>query len=53
VVEAIERDLEDRVHLALTLEDDPARGLDLGPLPGHRFYFGPEEIERLRREGGA
>jgi hypothetical protein len=47
VVEAIERDFEDRVHVAVVLDDDPGR--DLGHLrqPGHRFFFGLSEVERL------
>ena len=38
-VEAIEQDFEDRVYLAVILDDDPGR--DLGELrqPGHRFFF--------------
>jgi hypothetical protein len=46
-VEAIEQDLEDRVYLAVILEDDPGR--DLGELRqvGHRFFFGVEEVEWL------
>ena len=52
VVESIEQDYEDRVHLAVVLEDDP--GQDLGRLrqPGHRFFFSPEEVEPLADEGG-
>jgi len=47
VIEAIERDFEDQIHLAVVLEDDP--GSDLGMLrqPGHRFFFSPEEVEPL------
>ncbi|MDT7689938.1 MAG: hypothetical protein QOE46_2697 [Acidobacteriota bacterium] len=47
IVESIEQDYEDRVHLAVVLEDDP--GQDLGRLrqPGHRFFFSPEEVEPL------
>jgi hypothetical protein len=58
VIEAIERDFEDQVHLAVVLEDDPGR--DLGRLrqPGHRFFFSPQEVESLsskepRSEGAA
>src|ERR1700676_3740358 len=41
VVESIERDYEDVVHV----DDDP--GKDLGALrqPGHRFFFSLEDIE--------
>ena len=47
IVESIEQDYEDRVHLAVVLEDDP--GQDLGRLrqPGHRFFFSPDEVEPL------
>jgi hypothetical protein len=46
-VESIEQDFEGRVYLAVTVDDDP--GKDLGALrqPGHRFFFGPEDVEPL------
>jgi hypothetical protein len=46
-VEAIEQDFEDRVFLAVILDDDPGR--DLGELrqPGHRFFFGVDEVELI------
>ncbi len=47
VIEAIERDFEDRVHLAVTLLDDPGRDLGLERMPGHRFFFAPDEVEKL------
>jgi hypothetical protein len=45
VVESIERDYEDVVHVAVLVDDDP--GKDLGALrqPGHRFFFSLEDIE--------
>lgn len=53
VIEAIERDFEDRVHVAVTLDDDPGRDWGVQRMPGHRFFFSPEEIERLdHREAG-
>lgn len=47
VIDAIETDMEDGLHLAVTVEDDPGR--DLGELrqPGHRFFFGLDEVEPL------
>ena len=47
VVEAIEQDFEDRVYLAVLVDDDPGR--DLGELrqPGHRFFFRVDEVELL------
>jgi hydrogenase maturation protease len=47
VIEAIERDFEDRIHVAVTLLDDPGRDLGVAGFPGHRFYFGQDEIELL------
>lgn len=50
VIEAIEQELEGKVHFAVVLEDDP--GMDMGLLrqAGHRFFYSPEEIEPLRLE---
>ncbi|HEX3674701.1 MAG TPA: hypothetical protein VHU87_10540 [Rhizomicrobium sp.] len=45
VVEAIERDFEDRIHVAVVVEDDPGREFGDGRFPGHRFFFAPEEME--------
>ena len=47
VVEAIEEDAEGRLHLAVTLEDDPGRDLGEARFLGHRFFFGVDEIEPL------
>jgi hypothetical protein len=46
-IESIEQDFENRIYLAVTVDDDPGR--DLGALrqPGHRFFFAPEEVEPL------
>jgi hydrogenase maturation protease len=49
-IEAIEQDYEDRIHLAVILDDDPGRDLGLLRQPGHRFFFSPEEVEPLRPE---
>lgn len=51
VVEAIERDYDDQVHLAVVLEDDPGRDLGMMRQPGHRFFFSPEEVEPLAMNG--
>jgi hypothetical protein len=42
---SVEQDLDDRSYFAVTVDDDP--GQDLGALgkPGHRFFFGPDEVE--------
>lgn len=49
-IDAIEQDFEDRIYLAITVDDDP--GKDLGALrqPGHRFFFGVEEVEPIAPE---
>jgi hypothetical protein len=49
-VEAIEQDFEDKVHVAVTVADDPGRDLGDERQPGHRFFFAPEEIEPLDGE---
>ena len=45
IVEAVEVDFDDRVHVAVTLDGDPGRELGLARMPGHRFFFSPDEIE--------
>lgn len=45
IVESIERDFENRLHLAVVLEDDPGRDLGLIRQSGHRFFFGADEVE--------
>ena len=44
-IEAIERDYENNVHLAVVIDDDPGRDLGMLRQPGHRFFFAPEEVE--------
>jgi hypothetical protein len=51
IVEAIERDFDDRLHLAVVLEDDPGRDLGMLRQPGHRFFFAPEEVEPVTLDG--
>ena len=46
-VEGIEQDYEDRIYIAVTLEDDPGRDLGEDRVLGHRFFFSPEEVEPL------
>ncbi len=47
VIEAIEQDAEERIHFALVLEDDPGKDLGLLRQPGHRFFYGLDEVEPL------
>ena len=46
-IEDIEQDYEDKIYIAVTLEDDPGRDLGEDRILGHRFFFSPEEIEPL------
>ena len=47
VVEAFEEDAEGRLHVTVTLEDDPGRELGSANVLGHRFFFGLDEVEPL------
>lgn len=47
VIEAVEQDLERQVHLAVVLEHDPGKDLGLLRQPGHRFFYGVDEVEPL------
>jgi hydrogenase maturation protease len=51
IVAGIERDYEERVYLAVTLADDPGRDMGDARMPGHRFFFAPDEVELLPAEG--
>jgi len=46
-VESVQRDFENRVHVAVTIDDDPGKDLGAQGLPGHRFFFDLEEVEPL------
>jgi hypothetical protein len=52
VIEAIERDFDDRVHVAVVLDADPGREFGIDRMPGHRFFFSPDEIEPAGKESG-
>ena len=47
VIEAIECDFEEKVHVAVIVDDDPGRDFGLERMPGHRFFFSAQEIEPL------
>jgi hypothetical protein len=47
IIESIEQDAEDKMHLALVLEDDPGKDLGFLKQPGHRFFYGADEVEPL------
>jgi hypothetical protein len=46
-IQSIERDLEGRVHLAVTVDDDPGKDLGADRQVGHRFFFQAHEVEPL------
>jgi len=48
---AIERDFEDRLHLAVTIDDDPGAAEGRAGKIGHRFFFRPDEVEPVRPSG--
>jgi hypothetical protein len=50
VVEAIECDAEDQIQLALVLEDDPGKDLGMMRQPGHRFFYGVDEVEPVEEK---
>ena len=45
IIEAIEQDFEDQIQFAVVLDDDPGRDFGMMRQPGHRFFFGTEEVE--------
>jgi hydrogenase maturation protease len=51
VVEGIEQDDEGHIHLAVTVEDDPGRDLGDARMPGHRFFYGLQDVEPLPGTG--
>ena len=51
MVEAIEQDLEDKIQLAVVVDDDLWREFGMMRQPGHRFFFSPDEVEPCMEEG--
>jgi hypothetical protein len=47
-VEAVETDFEGKTHLAVVIDDDPGREFGMMRQPGHRFFFGLEEVELVQ-----
>ena len=49
-VQVLQQDFDNRVYLVVTVDDDPAWEhvqIDAKLLPGHMFFFFPEEVEPL------
>lgn len=49
-VVSIEQDFEDRTYVAVTIDEDPGHDFGRDGQPGHRFFFGVEEVERIVQE---
>jgi hydrogenase maturation protease len=49
-IETIEQDYDNKIHLAVIVDDDPGKDLGLLRQPGHRFFFTPDEVEPLNTE---
>jgi hypothetical protein len=47
IIEAIESDFDDEIHVAVVLDDDPGRDFGMLRQPGHRFFFSPGELEPM------
>jgi hypothetical protein len=47
-IAAIEQDFENRIHLAVTIDDDPGADIGAAGKIAHRFFFKPEEVEPYR-----
>jgi hypothetical protein len=46
-VVSVEHDFEGKTYLTVTIDDDPGKDLGLTGMPGHRFFFGVDEVVRL------
>jgi hypothetical protein len=51
-VAAIEQDYENRIHVAVTVNEDPGRDFGQEGRIGHRFFFSLEEIELVAAATG-
>ncbi len=47
VIEAIEQDYENNIHLGVMVDDDPARDFGLDRYVAYRFFFAPDEVEPI------
>ena len=52
VVQALEQDFEDQLHVALVVEDDPGRDLGNDRMPGHRFFYKLHELAPIDGDAG-
>jgi hypothetical protein len=50
-IEAIQQDMENRLYVVVTIDDDPGRDQsDERTMPGHRFFFFVEEVELVETQ---
>jgi hypothetical protein len=47
IVTSTETDFEGKTYVTVTVDDDPGRDLGGTGMPGHRFFFRPDEVVRL------
>jgi hypothetical protein len=47
IVVSIEQDFENRIYVAVTVDDDPGNDFGQSGKPGHRFFFGADEVEPM------
>ena len=47
-IESVEQDYEGRIALGVTIDCDPGKDLGKEGKPGHRFFYAPEEVERIQ-----
>ena len=50
MIEAIEQDAEEKIHLAVVIEDDPGRELGIMRQPGHQFFLRVDD-RNWKRQG--
>ena len=50
-IESIEQDYENRIYLAVTVDDDPGRDLGMERKIAHRFFYALDEVELLDGPG--
>ncbi|MEP6822618.1 MAG: hypothetical protein ABI946_09745 [Chthoniobacterales bacterium] len=49
-IEALEEDLEQHVHFALVVDDDPGRDMGMLRQSGHRFFYSADEVEPIQKD---
>ena len=50
-IAAIEQDFENRIHVAVTIDEDPGRDFGMAGKPGHRLFFSLDEVEIVENDG--